>query len=468
MTAVANWAGDVAPSAASDVALIDGTVSATPLVLDWAGGFGNSTTGVILSITGAQTNPVNFVNSTNTGNLSVGNITVDSGAGAVTIGDGAGNEGFVFRYPSGTTTNVLTNNSANPVTFSTGVVFNSGGGVNPRGVNFTGTGDWVLNNSLVLGGSGAFGITKSGTGTLTLNFPNVGGNHTYNISAGTLAIGGAGYLGASGLFAGNITNNATFAFKSSASQTLSGVMSGSGAVTQSAGTLTLSGANSYTGATSVTGGSLKVSGASGSINSSSGVTVNGSTARYVHNASTSLTPALTLTQGTLDGTASVGSVTVADSTANVVTHGDGGTGSLTVGNLTFQGDATLSVAEDGNTATAPIVVSGALVTTPGAGSVRINASLPFWSSGVTYNVLSFGSFSGNASHFSLGTIAGLTSRQSATVVVENSNIGLHINGDTPKWTGQQQRLEHQCHRKWATHHRWRVHQLPNRRPRALR
>jgi autotransporter-associated beta strand protein len=435
LNTAANWAGDVAPSAATDVALFDGTVAASPLVLDWAGAFGSTSTGVSLSISGAQMNPVNFGNSTNSGNLSVGNITVDSGAGAVTIGDGAGNEGFVFRSSNLTIPNVLTNNSSNPVTFATGVVMNHGTGTGSRLITIGGSGNWVFNNSLVLGGAGFFNFTKTGSGTLTFTFPNAGGNHTFTVNEGTMAIDGAGLLGTGGNYTRNITNNATFAFNSTGSQTLSGVMSGSGAVTQSAGTLIFSGANSYTGATTVTGGSFKVSGTSGSINSTSGVTINGATARYVHNASDALTPALTLTQGTLDGTASVGAVTVSDSTANVIAHGDGGTGSLTLGNLTFQGDATLSVAEDGNTSTAPFVVSGALVTTPASGSVKINASLPFWSSGVTYNVLSFGSFSGNASHFNVGTVSGLTSRQSATIVNENSSIGLQINGDTPKWTG---------------------------------
>lgn len=434
MSTVANWAGDVAPSLAGDVALFDGTVAASPLVLDWAGGFGNATTGVVLSFSGAQANAVNFVNSTNAGNLAVGAITVNAGAGAVTFGDGAGTDGFVLRYPSGTTANVFTNNSSNPVTFSTGVVFNSGGGVNPRNVTITGTGNWVFNNSMVLGGSGAFAITKSGAGTLTFTFPNVGGNHAYTISSGTMAIGGAGYLGASGSYAGNITNNSTFAYNSSASQTLSGVMSGAGALTQSAGTLSLTGVNSYTGATTVTGGSLKVSG-SGSINTSSGVTVNGAGARYVHNSSTALTQAINLIQGSVNGTGLVAAVSVADDTANVVTHGDGGTAPLNFGGLTFLGDATLSIVEDGDTATAPLIVSGALITNPSNGSVRINATLPFWSSGVTYKILSFGSFSGNVSDFSIGTVSGLTIRQSATIVIENSSIGLRINGDTPKWTG---------------------------------
>ncbi len=78
------------------------------------------------------------------------------------------------------------------------------------------------------------------------------------ISGGPLTIGSAGQLG-SGTYAANITNNTAFNYGSSAAQTLSGMISGTGSLTNSgSGTLTLSGtaANIYSGLTTVSAGTL--------------------------------------------------------------------------------------------------------------------------------------------------------------------------------------------------------------------
>ena len=115
------------------------------------------------------------------------------------------------------------------------------------------------------------GITKDGAGTLALtNATNSMNGGTVIINAGTLEIGGAGRL-QSGSYADAITNNGTFNYNSSADQTLSGVISGTGALTQSgAATLTLSGANTYTGATTVSAGTLQLG---GSLSSTSAISI---------------------------------------------------------------------------------------------------------------------------------------------------------------------------------------------------
>ena len=70
---------------------------------------------------------------------------------------------------------------------------------------------------------GATALTKWGTGTVSLNATNTfTGNITNN--AGTIAVGGAGQLGG-GSYAGNIVNYGTFVYGSTATQTLSGVIS---------------------------------------------------------------------------------------------------------------------------------------------------------------------------------------------------------------------------------------------------
>ncbi len=137
-------------------------------------------------------------------------------------------------------------------------------------------------------------------------------------------------------------------------------------------TVTLSGTNTYTGSTNVNGGTLVVAG-SGAINTSSGININGANAKFVQTSSVASTPAISVKQGTLDGTGTVGDVTVANGNGGIVSNGNGGTGVLTIGNLTFQGTGAADVRYGGS---AGIVVSGALTTTPagGAQKVTINAS----------------------------------------------------------------------------------------------
>ena len=154
------------------------------------------------------------------------------------------------------------------------------------------------NISANLGGAGAF--TKSGAGTVTLSGTNTYAGTT-TISVGTLTIGGAGQLN-NGSYAGPITNNAILNYNSSAAQTLSGIISGTGALNYlGAGTLTLSGANNYNGATTVTNGTVQLL-KPGTITSSSGVTVYTNGTLLFNNSGATWSPAnplITLNGGTL-------------------------------------------------------------------------------------------------------------------------------------------------------------------------
>src|SRR5205085_5657079 len=138
---------------------------------------------------------------------------------------------------------------------------------NAAGLTFSG--DWSLGaNLLTLGAggtagkqtiisgavSGTAGLTIYNSGTVVLSGPNTYTGTTTINSPAVFAIGGAGQLGG-GSYAGNIVNNGTFNFNSTASQTLSGTISGAGPLKQSnAGTLILTHANSYTGGTTVSNG----------------------------------------------------------------------------------------------------------------------------------------------------------------------------------------------------------------------
>jgi autotransporter-associated beta strand protein len=149
-------------------------------------------------------------------------------------------------------------------------------------------------------------MIKTGIGTLSLSGDNAYTGNT-TISGGALAITGVGQLG-NGNYAGNILDNATFTYNSSAAQTLSGQVSGTGVLNQAGpGTLTLSGANAYSGATTVNGGTLLVN---GSTASGSAVTVNtGGTLGGTGTISNSVTLNGTVSPGASVGTLHSGSQT---------------------------------------------------------------------------------------------------------------------------------------------------------------
>ncbi len=102
---------------------------------------------------------------------------------------------------------------------------------------------------------GATTLVKTDTGTLVL-----GGSSTYSggtaISQGTLQIGNGGTTGS---ILGNVTDNAALAFNRSDNIAFSGIVSGSGSLTQlGKGKLTLTGASTYAGGTMVKAGTLEV------------------------------------------------------------------------------------------------------------------------------------------------------------------------------------------------------------------
>lgn len=302
------------------------------------------------------------------------------------------------------------------ISSSAAVLGATGLGRNVNTIRYTGTGARQPGNN---GGDllTINALMNSGTGEFTLG--RNGANITNDFSFG-IVVGATGEL----VLAPMTANLSLFSFIKNGSN-------GGNVTVMGNNTVTLGGNNTYTGATNVNGGTLLVSG-SGAINSTSGITVNGGNAKYVHTSSVASTRTLTLTRGTVDGTGTLGTVTVADNAANIVANGNGGTGTLTMGSLAFAGDATANLTMGAGLG---FNITGALTTTPANGTVTINASKTGWSVG-SNNIIGFGSFSGSAGDFTLGTVGGLGARQSAgSLAVSGNFIALNVIGDLPVWTG---------------------------------
>ncbi|MFZ9290644.1 MAG: beta strand repeat-containing protein, partial [Ilumatobacteraceae bacterium] len=205
--------GATTVSDGATLAISNGITLAEPLTLY---GTGNSANGAIRSTSGNNTiSELVTLASAAEVQTDAGSLTFDVGTGNAFTGT----FGLTFDAASGVTVTV-----ADPIATSTGTV------------------------------------TKSGLGSLTLSATNTFSGAT-TISAGTLTVSGSGSL-SSGSYGGAITNDGSFVYASSTSQTLSGAISGTGTITKntsSASRLTLSTSNSYSGSTTVSTGFLAIS-----------------------------------------------------------------------------------------------------------------------------------------------------------------------------------------------------------------
>lgn len=190
-----------------------------------------------------------------------------------------------------------------------------------------------------IGGSAA--LTKSGSGTLTINTPNINDGGT-TINAGTVAVGAGGLLGA-----GNVTNNGALVLGQTTDETI-GSMEGTGSVVRDGiGTVTLTGGSTHTGPTTITSGILQLGngGAIGALATAS-----------IHNEGT--LGLNTSTDINLSGTPVTG-------VGNLI---KGGSGALTLGgSATF---ADLSINADGG-----LVTLGAANQVQGTLTVQSNSTL---------------------------------------------------------------------------------------------
>lgn len=298
----------------------------------------------------------------------VGDV-VDNGALVFNRGDVSTYAGVISGAGSvtqqGAGTTVLTGNS----TYGGGTTINAGAlQLGDGGTSGSIVGDVVDNGALVFNRSdistfagaisGAGSVTQQGTGTTVLTAGNTYAGGT-TISAGTLQLGDGG---SSGSLVGDVIDNGALVFNRSDNTTFSGLISGSGLVTQQGtGTTVLTANNSYTGGTTISAGTLQLGngGASGSIVGD--VTNNGALVFNRNDVST-FAGAISgsgavIQQGTgttvLTGNSSyTGGTTIQ---AGMLQLGNGGTSGSIVGDVTNNGRL---IIDRSDTATIPGVISG--------------------------------------------------------------------------------------------------------------
>jgi autotransporter-associated beta strand protein len=253
--------------AVSDTVVFDDTANApspVPVLIQAAVNpasmtFNNSAKNYVVTASGN-----NVIGGTNTLNV--------NGSGAVTLAGGA------HTYTGATVINSGTLQLGDGTSGHDATIYGSSGVTNNGTLIFNCYSN--LTASYVINGSGLF--IKQGAGAISLTSTNIFTGAT-TINAGTLNLSGSGSLGG-GNYSANITNGALLKFSSSVNQTLSGVISGSGALVKDTfpGTLTISGANTFSGGTTINIGTLALSGSgtlgSGNITVAGGATLNASAA----------------------------------------------------------------------------------------------------------------------------------------------------------------------------------------------
>jgi fibronectin-binding autotransporter adhesin len=325
MNTPGNWSGGAVPTT-GDQMEFSGSVGAsnTPTFTASIGNAlgGGAVPGILVTSGQSSALQMNHTGVVTTLRLALGTaigVQINSGAGAVTFGDGAGVVSTAFNVTTNGAGSIsFINNSSNTATFTSDATLGIGGG-NAGTYVFNGTGNWAVTGVVSSSTSGS-ALIKNGSGTTTLNGLNTynsttaindgilsankivvsGGNSSLGNTTSAVTLGGAStqgtlsYTGNSATYTrgftvgagggrfntttggqtttiatGNITGTSgSFTLGGAGNTTVtSSIQTGSGGIVkEDAGTAALNAANTYSGITTINGGTLAlgVSGTTGS------------------------------------------------------------------------------------------------------------------------------------------------------------------------------------------------------------
>ena len=289
----------------------------------------------------------------------------------------------------------------------------SGNIANSGTLIYSGTSNQTLSGII----SGAGVLTHNASSRLTLT-----GNNSYSgntaITNGTLEITTNGRLGG-GNYSGNITNSGQFVLGSNSNQTLSGQISGNGAITKNGtGILTLNGSNNYSGNTTINAGTVVIGNSTG-LGASGNITFGGGTLQYGSGITTDISSRIK----------NSGSAILIHTNNNDITFA-GTLDSSNSGGLTKNGTGTLTLAGNSNYSGNTTINTGTVLIghANGAGTGRIVQT----DSSSLLKFDTIGTITNNMSVYNV--LASQSATLSGAITVNNATWDVE-NGDTITITG---------------------------------
>lgn len=280
----------------------------------------SGTGAIVFSNTGAAAYAGTGVRTLSLGGSNTGNNTMGG-----SIIDWQGNATTLAKNDAGTWLLTGTNTYTGNTVINGGILQLGNGGTtgsitSPSIIVAAGTLAVNRSDAMTLDGtiSGGGSVAQKGTGTTVLTATNTYTGGT-TISAGTLQLGSGG---ASGSILGNVVDNGTLAFNRSDAYGFTGLVSGTGGVSQlGGGTTKLTAANSYKGATNIAAGTLLIDGNQAAATGATTVQAG----------------------GTLGGTGTIGGDVVVANGGSLAPGDTGSAGTLTInGSLTTATGSTLN------------------------------------------------------------------------------------------------------------------------------